>query len=375
MLVISAAVSYVGFNYGTLFDSNMVANIVETDSGEASAYISGYSVAWLTLMGLVPALLLILFPIEKPHSFFSLVLKKMGSMLASLLVIGVIAGLYYQDYASVGRNNAYLRQMIVPTQWVYSVAKYVNKTYLTEPIVYKQLGVDAKQSQQALEAAKEKPTLMVFVLGETARSQEYQANGYSRQTNAYTQPLDMVSFRDVSSCGTATAVSVPCLFSAMNHDNYSREIADNQDNVLDILKRAQVDLLWLENDGGDKGVAKNIAKKEVERGRNDSLCNGSTCYDMALLENFEQEVGSMQGNRVMLMHVIGSHGPTYFQRYPSEHAFFQPDCPRADIENCTIEQIKNSYDNTIRYTDYVISKLVEKLKSPRGLPLWRHRRL
>ncbi|KJY82937.1 hydrolase [Vibrio galatheae] len=362
LLVISAAVSYAGFNYGTLFDSNMVANIVETDSSEATAYLSGYSVAWMLLMGVLPALLLMLLPIEKPRSFFNLLMKKAGSMVASLLVIAVIAGLYYQDYASVGRNNAYLRQMIVPTQWVYSVTKYVNKTYLTEPIEYQPMGIDAKQSQSALAAAQEKPTLMVFVLGETARSQEYQANGYSRATNAYTQALNMVSFQDVASCGTATAVSVPCLFSSLGHDNYSREVADNQDNVLDILKRAKVDLFWLENDGGDKGVAKHITKQEIDRKRNDGLCNGSTCYDMALLENFDQQVDNMQGNRMVLMHVIGSHGPTYFQRYPREHAFFQPDCPRADIENCSVEQIRNSYDNTIRYTDYVIAQVVDKLK-------------
>ncbi|MDE1249746.1 phosphoethanolamine--lipid A transferase [Vibrio aestuarianus] len=363
LILLSAAVSYAGFNYGTLFDSDMIANIVETDSSEAGSYFSLYSLVWMIGMGIIPALLLIITPIQKNKSFFNLILRKLTSMAISLVVIGTVAMMYYQDYASVGRNNSYLRQLIIPTQLVYSIGKYVHRTYLATPIIYREIGLDAKQTPQALSAATDKPTLVVFVLGETARSQNYQLNGYSRPTNSYTKALNVISFQDVSSCGTATAVSVPCMFSSFTRDNYSRQAADNQDNFLDILKRAQVGLFWIENDGGDKNVAKNIDKIEIDRSRVDELCNGQTCYDMAMLENFEKNIDKMQGNRMLLMHLIGSHGPTYFQRYPQDKKVFQPDCPRADIENCTVVQIINTYDNTILYTDYVIAQTIEKLKT------------
>lgn len=363
LILLSAAVSYAGFNYGTLFDSDMIANIVETDSSEAGSYFSLYSLVWMIGMGIIPALLLIITPIQKNKSFFNLILRKLTSMAISLVVIGTVAMMYYQDYASVGRNNSYLRQLIIPTQLVYSIGKYVHRTYLATPIIYREIGLDAKQTPQALSAATDKPTLVVFVLGETARSQNYQLNGYSRPTNSYTKALNVISFQDVSSCGTATAVSVPCMFSSFTRDNYSRQAADNQDNFLDILKRAQVGLFWIENDGGDKNVAKNIDKIEIDRSRVDELCNGQTCYDMAMLENFEKNIDKMQGNRMLLMHLIGSHGPTYFQRYPQDKKVFQPDCPRADIENCTVDQIINTYDNTILYTDYVIAQTIEKLKT------------
>lgn len=363
LILLSAAVSYAGFNYGTLFDSDMIANIVETDSSEAGSYFSLYSLVWMIGMGIIPALLLIITPIQKNKSFFNLILRKLTSMAISLVVIGTVAMMYYQDYASVGRNNSYLRQLIIPTQLVYSIGKYVHRTYLATPIIYREIGLDAKQMPQALSAATDKPTLVVFVLGETARSQNYQLNGYNRPTNSYTKALDVISFQNVSSCGTATAVSVPCMFSSFTRDNYSRQAADNQDNFLDILKRAQVGLFWIENDGGDKNVAKNIDKIEIDRSRVDELCNGQTCYDMAMLENFEKNIDKMQGNRMLLMHLIGSHGPTYFQRYPQDKKVFQPDCPRADIENCTVDQIINTYDNTILYTDYVIAQTIEKLKT------------
>lgn len=362
LIILSAAVSYAGFNYGTLFDSDMITNIIETDSSEASSYISTYSMLWMLGMGVAPAILLLVIPIKKIDNVLKFAGKKLLSMIMSIIVIILIAIFYYQDYASVGRNNSYLRQLIVPTQLVYSIGKYVNHKYMSEPLVYKEIGLDARQSPKSLASAQNKPTLLVFVLGETARAKNYQLNEYERETNKYTKTHDVISFQNVTSCGTATAVSVPCMFSALERNNYNRNRADNQDNWLDIMKRAGIDLFWIENDGGDKDVAKNIKKIEVDRRRVDDMCNGKTCFDLATLENFESNIENMQGNRMLLLHFIGSHGPTYFQRYPEESRFFEPDCARADIENCSVEEIVNTYDNTILYTDYVISEAIGKLK-------------
>ncbi len=362
LLVLSSLVSYASYNYGTLFDYGMIANIIETDTSEASSYFSAYSTMWVILMGVIPAVIVAkvrLNPLNGELLRFSI--TKLISMIASLAVIAAIAGMYYQDYSSIGRNNSYLKKMIIPTQFVYSASGYVKKNYLTTPEPYREIGTEAKQSKTALEQAKEKPSLLVFVVGETARSQNYHLNGYDRRTNPYTSNLDVISFQDFASCGTATAVSLPCMFSQLTHNTFDRSKADYQDNVLDIMQRAGIDLIWKENDGGDKNVAHNIKKITVDRGNTDPWCNGNTCYDIALLNSLDEEIKGMNGNRVVTMHLNGSHGPTYFLRYPKDQAFFQPDCPRADIENCSVEQIVNSYDNTIRYTDYVLEQTINKL--------------
>ena len=361
LLICSALVSYAGFNYGTIFDADMITNIMQTDSSEASSYLSLYSLAWLVLLGIVPAFFVAMVSFQ-PESLLKLVAKKLLSMVAAVVVIVAIASVYYQDYASVGRNNSYLKKEIVPTQFVYSTFKYFKHTYFTTPAVYKELGLDARQSEQALKMTQAKPTLVVLVVGETARSQNYQLNGYPRKTNPFTSKLDVVSFQDVRSCGTATAVSLPCMFSNLTHDNYDHDIANNQDNVIDILSRAGIAMMWEDDDGGDKSVAKHIKKEMMNHDRKDALCDGNTCYDMVLLEDFDKNIRQLSGNRMIALHLIGSHGPTYYKRYPKEMAIFQPDCPRADIENCTNEQIVNSYDNSIRYTDYVLSQIIERLK-------------
>ncbi|MFA0520821.1 sulfatase-like hydrolase/transferase, partial [Vibrio sp. 10N.222.55.E8] len=77
--------------------------------------------------------------------------------------------------------------------------------------------------------------LLVFVLGETARVYNYQYYGYEKETNAHTKPYNPIFFSDIQSCGTATAVSVPCMFSNMNRSNYDHDKAYNQDNVVDIM--------------------------------------------------------------------------------------------------------------------------------------------
>ncbi|WP_162045319.1 phosphoethanolamine transferase [Vibrio taketomensis] len=360
LLVSSALVSYASFNYGTIFTPDMITNIMQTDSSEAGSYLSAYSVVWFVVLGLLPALLLATVKVKR-QSALMMVGQKMASMLVSVLVIVAIAGLYYQDYASVGRNNSYLKRVIVPTEFVGSTYKYIHRTYFYTPEPYQEIGLDAHQTPMALEQAKTKPTLLVLVVGETARSHNYQLNGYDRETNPFTSKLGVISFQDVRSCGTATAVSLPCMFSILTHDTYSHDKAANQDNAIDILKRAGVSMIWEDDDGGDKGVANRIERQMMNRHNVDAQCDGDTCYDMVLLNGFDKNVEQLDGNRMIALHLIGSHGPTYYKRYPKEMAVFQPDCPRADIENCSREQIVNSYDNTIRYTDYVLSQLIKRL--------------
>ena len=64
---------------------------------------------------------------------------------------------------------------------------------------------------------------------------------------------------------------------------------------------------------------------------------------------------------VIAFHLIGSHGPRYYERYPQHMRTFTPDCRRPDVENCSLEEVVNSYDNSIRYTDYVIFSLIEEV--------------
>lgn len=357
LILLSSLVSYAMFNYGILVDSDMIINIAETHTGEALALVNQSSLLWWLITGVLPAILIMRVPLQYP-GLLKEMLHKIASMLVAMLVIGLIASLYYKDYAAIGRNNSYLKKMIIPTQYLRSAGQYLNKTYLTSVRPHQSLGEDATVATHT----ERKPRLMVLVVGETARAKNFELNGYQRPTNAFTRDLGMLSFQNVSSCGTATAISVPCMFSRLDKSDYDPSIAKTQDNLLDIIRHAKVAVRWMENDGGCKGVCARIPTLEFASDSNSEHCDGEYCRDEVLLENMQAELAMLEGqDAVLVMHLVGSHGPTYYQRYPSEFRRFVPDCPRSDIQNCSDAEIVNSYDNTIYHDDYILSQIIAKL--------------
>jgi len=358
LFVTGSMVSYSTLKYKVMFDQTMIQNILETNPQEAHSYLNSSLVMWLLLTGITPAILLFLVKINYPSTWYKGIAYRLLSMVASLTLIVGVAALYYQDYASVGRNNSTLNKEIIPTNYVYSTVGYVKDTYFTSREPFQTLGDDARRA-----AGTEKPTLMFLVIGETARSQNFSMNGYSRDTNAYTsQSGEVISFEHVHSCGTATAVSVPCMFSNMDRTEYDHRRAANSEGLLDVLQKTGVSLLWKENDGGCKGACTRIPTIEIKPTDDAKLCDGKTCYDEVMLEHLDEEIDKMAGDKLIAFHMTGSHGPTYYQRYPAERRHFMPECARSDIENCTQEQLVNTYDNTILNTDYVLAQMIEKLK-------------
>ncbi|WMC11582.1 phosphoethanolamine--lipid A transferase [Oceanimonas pelagia] len=359
LLLLSSAVSYAMFEYGVVFDRDMMANIMQTHRGEASSYLNVASVLWFGLTGLLPALLVARVRIEHGGVLKDLRWKGV-SVLGSLAAIGLVAAGYYQDYASVGRNHNYLKQLIIPTYYLSSAGGYIDQTYLTETLPWRPLGEDASVARPHRNG---KPNLLVLMVGETARGMNFELNGYPRDTNAFTREQGVVSFQSVSSCGTATAVSVPCMFSRQSHDDYDAGQAGRQDNLLDVLSHAGLDITWLDNDGGCKGVCERVATRTFRPEDGGPLCDGDYCQDGVLLEPLHQALerpGSQ--DRVLVLHMVGSHGPTYYQRYPAEFAHFTPDCRRSDIQNCSARELVNTYDNTLYYSDYIISRVLTALK-------------
>ncbi|MBR9728429.1 phosphoethanolamine--lipid A transferase [Shewanella intestini] len=358
VVLTSAAALYAEKNFQVMFDSSMMESVFETNLSEISFYLNMTTVCYLLCFGVLPCVFLAWVRITPYSTWMKAVGSRVSLILVAAIGIGLIAQTCYKDYASVGRNNCYLNKMIIPAH-IYYGARYLKKTYLETKLDYHTIGSDA----QMVATPNSKPTLMVIVLGETARAMNFAYNGYKRDTNPYTKDMGLISFQDVSSCGTYTALSVPCMFSNMTRHSYNKPRAAAQDNALDVIQHAGVDILWIDNDGGDKGVAKHLAYKTINASLNNEDCNGLTCFDVAMLKDAKAFIDNGSHNKLLVLHTIGSHGPTYWQRYPNIQAPFQPACNRSDIENCNDKQIVNVYDNTLVYTDYVLSRVIEKLKS------------
>jgi lipid A ethanolaminephosphotransferase len=363
LTIVSSMVAFAGFTYGVVFDYGMIQNVFETNAAEASMYINVVSIISFLFTGALPAYLIYRIDIAyKP--FFQELLSRVKLIAISLLCLVVLAWAFYSSYAAVARNNSHLKRFIVPTQWVSSGYKYIRDHYFTEPRQFQIL--DANPQLQPLNNGEKR--VFVLIIGETARAKNFQYQGYERTTNRYTAPYQPTYFSQVASCGTATAVSVPCIFSSLTHDNFDRQQALSQQNLLDLAKAAGVDVLWIDNNSGCQNVCERVTTIQLDPKQQNPLCDGKYCVDEILLPEVKQKLSQLSASTTLIvLHVIGSHGPTYYRRYPKSHQLFTPDCPQSDIQNCTHEQLVNTYDNTLAYTDYVVSEVMATLSAQQSI--------
>ena len=354
--VVSSLLLYGTLAYGVIFDKSMIQNVMETNSGEAFSYLNSTLFLFFSILGLIPVFAI--FNLEINGKLKARIKHLLVLNLLALLGIAIIATFLFKSYAAVGRNNKDLTKYIIPYAFYDSGYKYLRDTYFYPPLPYKVL--DKRPYIKG--NANIHPSITVLVVGETARADKFSSNSYSRRTSPNIQNAGAISFSKVTSCGTATAVSVPCMFSRLSRENYDSRIADSQDNVLDIIHRAGVDVTWIDNNSSCKGVCKRVETIDFNPSRDPKLCDGDYCYDEVLVDLLRETLSRpSKEHRVIVLHMIGSHGPTYYRRYPEKFAKFVPDCPRSDIQNCEEAELTNTYDNTIAYTDYVLGQIIEQL--------------
>ncbi len=355
--LLSSFISYATLHYGIVFDYGMIENSIETNSTEALSYVNFNAILMFFLFSVFP--LLYTFKVNINYqSFNHEIIQRVKMIFLSILSILVIAFFFYENYASVGRNNRELTSYIVPLKTVVNSYKYVRNNYFSEKSEFKVLD----NHPTLLTHNQKEKNVIVMVVGETARAENFSLNGYNQPTNQFTKEYALLSFQHMSSCGTATAVSVPCMFSSLEKEHYNKQEAANQQNLLDIAKQADVDVLWIDNNSGCKGVCKRVATINTNKDKANKLCDGDYCFDEVLLMPLQHKLDNLTHQTTLIvLHLIGSHGPTYYRRYPTKFAKFLPDCQQSDIQNCSHEQLVNSYDNTIAYTDYVISKMLDDL--------------
>jgi lipid A ethanolaminephosphotransferase len=204
------------------------------------------------------------------------------------------------------------------------------------------------------------------VVGETARAANWGLNGYARQTTPELAARGVLNFPHVSACGSSTEVSLPCMFSPWGRENYDEKAIRGHQSLLHVLQRAGVATLWRDNQSGCKGVCTGLPVEDLHARKDSALCNGARCFDGILLEGLEETVARNKGDQVIVLHMLGNHGPTYFERYPPAFRRFTPVCETSDLGRCSRAQIVNAYDNALAYTDHVLAGAIDRLSTLPG---------
>jgi lipid A ethanolaminephosphotransferase len=365
LLITAGVTSYYVDVLGVVVDRDMIQNAMTTTFAESKHLITLHFLGHVALYGLIPSLLVLWVRIRRASVGRALV----GYGVVGVLSVALLTGLLFTNlkaYATVLRADKELMGAVQPLAPMGGALRYAKMMFKSTQVVVKPTGSDARPGPFL--ANTEKPVLMVIVAGETGRAQNWSLGGYDRETNAELANRDIIYYPNVTSCGTATATSLPCMFSPLTMADYSYEGGLGNENLLDVLTHAGFKVEWWDNNTGHKDVANRVSSRVMKAEDGPEFCFPE-CIDAVFLKDLQEKADTINENTVIVLHQIGSHGPSYWLRYPADRELFAPACQTPELTECSTEEIVNAYDNTIAYTDWFLAQVIDQLDaSDRVIP-------
>lgn len=361
LLTTAMAVRYMG-EYTVYLDTDMIRNILHTDSKESGELISWRLLPSLFLYGVLPSLLVWRVRL-KPRSFKRALLIRGACVVGALALACGAALLSFQNLSSLMRNHREVRHLITPGNYVMSLARVAFEDQAGKQRAREPIGQDAKVVGRPAGA---KPRLLVIVVGETVRAQNWGLNGYARQTTPELAKIAPINFPNMHACGSATEVSVPCMFSPWGRGRYDKDRIKHSQSLLHVLEYAGLKTLWRDNQTGCKGVCDGLAFESFEHGTQAPYCTAEGCMDEVMLQGLDAELAKRPGDVVVVLHQLGNHGPAYYKRYPQRLKKFTPVCETSDLGQCSLTEIVNAYDNAVLGTDDFLARTIRLLSELSG---------
>lgn len=358
IFTLSAISFYYISQYNIVIDKEMIRNVMETNSSETKDLIGFNLFMYLTILGLVPIIFIFKTNISR-HGFWHQLLSKLKISVFSLFAIGLILYTSYPSYASLVRGNRHLSHLILPTNFIFASISYMGEQFKSVNEPFSEISLDAIQHYSSAKASK---NVTIMIVGETARADRFSINGYHKETNPNLKQRNIANFKQTSSCGTSTAISLPCMFSHLERKAYNHKVGKNSANLLDFFNQVGIDVQWRDNNTGCKGICDRIDYLDLSKAKDEILCSTGECYDEILLKDLSEQINTNPNDQVIVLHQKGSHGPAYHLRYPPKFEVFKPTCQSVQLQKCSQDELNNSYDNTILYTDHFIDQTMRLLE-------------
>ena len=327
--------------YNVILDKNMMGNVLNTNSSEALSYYDINIIFYILILGILPSIIIFKINIEKPKRLriFTFAITILISAIG-ILYINSTTWLWFDKHAKI------LGGLAMP--WSYTI----------NTIRYKQKEINSNQIRMNLPDAKfinNEEKIVVLIIGESARSANFSLYGYGQKTNPKLQNQNIKVLQNSQSTTTYTTASIHSMLSHKGSTSDSFEVLPNY------LERQGVDVVWRANNWGQPKLNISNIQSATELRK---YCKSDDCkYDGILLTDLKEKIESLKNNKkFVVLHTAGSHGPTYYKKYPKSFEHFKPVCKSVDVSSCTEEELINAYDNTILYTDKVINSTIEILK-------------
>ena len=338
--IINAIALYFINTYGVIIDRTMIGNILNTNLEESSSYFSATLIGYLLFLGIIPSILI--FKTKIINVKFKKFLIHISLALTFLLSLVYVNS---PNWLWVDENSKTLGAIVMPWSYVVNTCRFYAKK-------------NRKNKQEILlpnaTIKNNKKSVVVLVIGESARSANFSLYGYNKNTNPLLSKIDNLQVYPAESSATYTTAGVK---SILDHKSSEKlyEILPNY------LFRNGVEVIWKTTNWGEPNVKINkyFDKKDLRVN-----CIGNDCsYDEVLLKGLKAQILNSNKDKIFIvLHTSTSHGPTYYKKYPEQFNQFTPVCKSVVLDKCTNQELINAYDNTILYTDYILANLIEELK-------------
>ncbi|MDR2221899.1 MAG: phosphoethanolamine--lipid A transferase EptA [Flavobacteriaceae bacterium] len=338
--LINSVATYFVNTYSVIIDESMISNILNTNFEESSAFFSFKLIVYFVFTGILPSIYIFKVKIL-PDT-----LKKFATISSLTLVFMlVLAFANATNWLWIDKNSKQLGGLAMP--WSYAVNTSLFYVHEAQKNKKEILLPDATIKDQ-------EKSVVVLVIGESARRENFSLYGYSKNTNPLLSKVENLYHFDANSCATYTTAGVKCILEHTPSDDLY-EILPNY------LYRNNVDVIWRTTNWGEPPVH---IEKYQDKQALQNKCQGENCaYDEVLLTGLKEEILASKKNKVLVvLHTSTSHGPTYNKKYPPQFETFAPVCNSVELANCSKEELINAYDNTIVYTDYILYQVIENLK-------------
>ncbi len=375
LVVLSAAFgAHFMLSYGVVIDATMMTNVIQTDPREVRDLLNLRLAVTVLILALLPLAVLWRTRVQRLRFAAQLGRNLLGAAAAVIVLLALLFALF-ADLSATMREHTSMRYLINPLNSFYALADLAVQSGARPSGPPKVIGLDARIAPRA---PGSRPPLLMLVVGETARADHFAVNGYGRPTTPQVERLRFTSFSNVSSCGTSTATSLPCMFSSLGKAGFeSRDHDHDHESLLDLVQRSGMAVLWLDNQAGCKGLCERVPNAYAHtpvagaKPLPPALCGDDECLDEALLAGLDERLAALPAERrergvLLVLHQMGSHGPAYYKRSPPERKPFTPECRTNALQQCDRQALINAYDNSIAYTDAVLGQTVEWLTRQRA---------
>ena len=340
LAIINATAVHFIWTYGVIIDATTIENVFNTRYSEASGFFSWG--LWLTIIGLgvLPALFCLLQPVVMGSA------KKLGAYCGgSLAVVLAVASMHISQTLWISQHDTELGGLLQPWSYVVNTCRVLSFQHDEQ--------VEEIKLPDGSIADQEK-AVVVLVIGESARKANFQLYGSGRNTNPRLAKQERLKVYETTACATYTTAGTKAILEPKVSD-------DLYELLPNYAFRTGVDVVWRTSNWGEPPI--HIDEYLSDDKLAPLYPDENNDYDGILFKGLRERIEASKKNKVLIiLHTSTSHGPKYADKYPKEFEFYKPVASNVEEGQKHLDRLINAYDNTIRYTDYLLDGLINTLR-------------